>query len=150
MTTSILSPGGYFNASTELGVDMNVLNSLSVICRLKEIRVKHLNKILIGHLNINSIRNKFDELVVILNNTIDILVISETKIDDSFPTNQFMIPGYQKPFRLDRNDQGGGILVYVRNCIPAKVIKNINLPSNIETIFFDIVLGKKKWLISAS
>ena len=61
-----------------------------------------------------------------------------------------MISGYQKPFRLDRNDQGGGILVYVRNCIPAKVIKNINLPSNTETIFFDIVLGKKKWLISAS
>ena len=39
---------------------------------------------------------------------IDILVISETKIDSSFPENQFCIEGYNPPFRLDITQEGGG------------------------------------------
>ena len=33
----------------------------------------------------------------------DILVLTETKLDNFFPTNRFLIEGYLKPFRLDRN-----------------------------------------------
>ena len=42
-----------------------------------------------AHLNINSVRNKFDLLSVIIKNDIDILMISETKVDSSFPNGQF-------------------------------------------------------------
>ena len=42
---------------------------------------------------------------------IDILVITETKLYD---TAQFLVPGFSKPFRLDRNRKGGGIMIYVR------------------------------------
>ena len=31
---------------------------------------------------------------------VDILVLTKPKLDNSFPTNQFMIEGYLKPFRL--------------------------------------------------
>ena len=48
-------------------------------------------------------------------------MISETKIDNSFPTMQFHIEGYCI-YRLDRNKYGGGILVYVREDIPSKFI----------------------------
>ena len=41
-------------------------------------------KIIVGHLNINSIRNKFDALSFIIDTNIDILLISNTKLDDSF------------------------------------------------------------------
>ena len=34
---------------------------------------------------------------------VDIFMISETKIDYSFPINQFIIDGYSTPYRLDRN-----------------------------------------------
>ena len=78
---------------------------------LFDIRVKYKNNIIIGHLNLNSLRNKFEALVSIVSSAIDILVTSETKIDNSFPSNQFNINGFHKPFRLDRNKQGGGILV---------------------------------------
>ena len=42
-------------------------------------------RFIIGHININSIRNKFEPLVSFINNNLDIVMISETKIDDTFP-----------------------------------------------------------------
>ena len=35
-------------------------------------------------------------------------IVSETKLDESFPRSQFTIDGFSTPFRLDRNDEGGG------------------------------------------
>ena len=49
-------------------------------------------------------------------------MVSETKIDMSFPTSQFVIQGLAAPFRLDRTNTGGGILVYVRDDIPSKLL----------------------------
>ena len=49
-------------------------------------------------------------------------MISETKLENSFPGGQFFIDGYHTPFRYDRNGNSGGILLYVPEDIPAKVI----------------------------
>ena len=78
----------------------------------------------------------------------DVLVISETKLDDSFPIGQFKIPGYSSPFRLDRNQKGGGIMVLVREDIPVKSLSFENKP--IEAFFFELNFHKKKWLIGCS
>ena len=40
--------------------------------------------ILIGHINVNSIRNKFDFFTRFTKNEVDILKISEPKLDSSF------------------------------------------------------------------
>ena len=45
---------------------------------------------------------------------VDILVLSETKLDSTFPSIQFLINGFSVPHRLDRNSKGSGILLYVR------------------------------------
>ena len=42
-----------------------------------------------GHLNINSVRNKFDALSLIFENNVNILMISKAKLDNSFPTAHF-------------------------------------------------------------
>ena len=47
-----------------------------------------------GHLNINSIRNKFELLSYLIGGKVDILLISETKIDSTFPTSQFLMGVY--------------------------------------------------------
>ena len=75
---------------------------------LHEIRIKDANRLIIGHLNINSLRNKFEMLEEIIKDKIDIYLSSETKLDSSFPSRQFTIKGYSTPFRLDRNQNGGG------------------------------------------
>ena len=77
------------------------------IPRLRKLRIKNRNKIIIAHLNINSIRIKFGMLSLLFHGVIDILMICETKISDSFPTEQFIIEGCSTIYRLDRNDRGG-------------------------------------------
>ena len=71
---------------------------------LKAIRLKNNNKLIIAHLNINSLRNKFEFPISLIKDNIDVLMISETKLDESFPTSQFTINGFSGPFSLDRND----------------------------------------------
>ena len=61
---------------------------------LKNLRLKNVNRSICVQLNINSIRNKFNSLVDIINNNTDILMISETKLDPSFPNGQFHIHGF--------------------------------------------------------
>ena len=75
----------------------------------KEIRMKNLNRIVVTHLNINSLRNKFDILIDQITGNVDVMVISERKLDDSFPESLLKIPGYSSPFHLDRDQNGGGI-----------------------------------------
>ena len=44
-------------------------------------KIANYNRIVIAHLNINSLRNKFDSLRAMISENIDILVITEPKID---------------------------------------------------------------------
>ena len=82
-------------------------NDLSPREMLKRLKMKNANKMVIGHLNINSIRNIFDSLKYIIDKNVDILLISETKLNDTFPESQFLIQGFHAPYRKDRNDKGG-------------------------------------------
>ena len=72
-------------------------------------------------------------------------MISETKLDESFPHSQFKISGFSKPFRLDRNCNGGGIMLFIREDIPAKLI--FTKVSPIEGFYVEINSRKQKWLI---
>ena len=76
---------------------------------------------------------------------VDILVISETKLDASFSVGQFKIPGFKTPFRRDRNKHGGGIMVFVREGISSKLISNETLC--IEGMFIELNFRKKKRLL---
>ena len=49
-------------------------------------------------------------------------MVSETKLDPSFPQAQFRMEGYAPPFRYDRESYGGGILLFIREDIPTKII----------------------------
>ena len=104
--------------------------------------MKNLNRIVLAHLHINSLRNKFDLLTDHIKGNIDVLVISETKLDDSFPTGQFKIPGYASPFRLDQNQNHDG------GNIPVKFLSPENIP--IEAFFFETQFHKKKWFLCCS
>ena len=93
-------------------------------------------------------RNKFDILTDQITGNLDVMVISETKLDDSFPESQFKIPGYSSPFRLDRDQHGGGIMAFVREDITAKFLSFEDKP--IEALFIKLNFRKKKWLLSCS
>ena len=86
----------------------------------------------------------------LIKDKIDIFLISETKLDSSFPSGQFVIKGYSTPFRLDRNQNGGGLLLYVREDIPCKILKEYTPEKPIENLFVEINLRSRKWLLSCS
>ena len=109
---------------------------------LKSVRRKNLRRVIFAHLNLNSLRNKFDALVDQIKRNVDILVISETKLDESFPEGQFKIPGFTSPFRRYRNEFGGRIMVFVREDIPSKVISKKTL--SIKGMFIELNFRKKK------
>ena len=72
------------------------------------------------------------------------LVIQGTKLDPYFPEGQFLLPGFRKPYRRDRNRNGGGILVYVRDDIPSKEINNFDIGVGTEGIFVELNFRKSK------
>ena len=98
-----------------------------------------------GHLNINSLRNKFESIEPIISSNFDIFLVSETKLDESFPNNQFSISGYRM-FRQGRNRFGVGLCIYVNQNIASKQL-NLHLDKETETIYLEISIRLKKWLI---
>ena len=137
----------------------NVNGSVSITCQssednfketLKKLRIKNLNRVIISQININSIRNKIELLSEAVFGNIDILMVSETKIDMSIPTSQFIIQGFAAPFRLDRTNTGGRILVYVRDDIPSKLLNISCVSSETECLAIEINLRKTKWLLICS
>ena len=81
---------------------------------LRILRVRNVNRRIIGNLNINSTSNKFDQLKLFIQGKVNTLVVTETKLGSLFPTSQFIIDGYSEPYRFYRNRNGGGVLIYIR------------------------------------
>ena len=79
--------------------------------KLKSLKEKYPTNIVLGYLNINSIRNKFENLQTLIDGKVDVLAIAETKLDASFTSNQFTMEGYKKPLRLDCSGSSGGLLL---------------------------------------
>ena len=101
--------------------------SLKVIC------TKNPNQIVEAQFNINSLRNKFDILTHQISWNLDVMLISETKLNNSFRESQFKIPAYSSPFRFDWDQNGRGIMVFVREDITAKFLSFDDKP--IEALF---------------
>ena len=68
----------------------------------------NLNKLVVAHLNINSIRESFEAILQNISAEVDLLMISVTKIDESFPKSQILLKGFSGPFRIVRNVHCGG------------------------------------------
>ena len=76
---------------------------------------------------------------------IDILCIDETKLNETFPDAQFIIENYQfTPFRRDRNNKGGGKMVFIRKELLAKSLEDFETKST-ETILIELLISKKRW-----
>ncbi len=114
---------------------------------LTKLKDRHSDRPVIAHLNINFMNPKFEQLSSLIKDRIDILLVSETKLDATFPKSNFIIEGYKDPIRLDRDCNGGGVMCFIRDDLASKEIHTHNLPDHIEGLFFEIIIRKSKWLI---
>ena len=116
-------------------------NSLS---KIKELRFGNANKVIIGNLNINSIRNKFDQLKETVLKYIDIVLVTETK---TFLESLFLMDGFSKPYRLDRNKNGGGVMIFIHETMSSKILEKHIFTNDVECIFVELNFQKSKWLL---
>ena len=76
-------------------------------------------------------------------------MVSGAKLGESSPIGHFIIEGFGLPCRgVDRNTNGGGIVLFVREDIPSKLFSPKN--SSTEAFLIEINLRKKKSLLSWS
>ena len=91
-------------------------------------------------------KNKVTDLKEIVGYlSLDYLVLSETKLDDSFPSAQFNLPNYEIRARRDRDKNGGGLIEFVKKGLICKKLK-IFEPRESECISSEITVSKRKWL----
>ena len=93
------------------------------ISKLRNIRIKNVNNVITGTLKINSLAWKCDKFKLVVSGNFNILIITETKLDYKFPTSQFNIESFSMSYMLNRNRNGGGIIIYVGEDIPTKTLK---------------------------
>ena len=96
-------------ATDSLTSDSRANGKFTVFEQLRKIRLKNMNGITIGQININSLRNKFSFLCEAVSGNIDVLLVTETNLDNSFPNAQFHIHGYTTSYSLCKNANGGGL-----------------------------------------
>ena len=76
-------------------------------------------------------------------------MVSETKIDDSFAVGNFVIDGFSIPYRLDRDSNGGGIMLYVREDNPSNLLL-MDEKNHMESFYVEQNLRNEKWLVNCS
>ena len=113
----------------------------------KIVKERNPDRPIFAHININSIRNKFQFLMSQIINNVAALLVSETKLYDSFPTAQFLLDRFSKPYRLDRCSNGSGILLYIKDDISSRWLTDHRLTDNAECLFNQINMRNKKWLL---
>ena len=86
----------------------------------------------------------------IVHQKLDILLVSETKVDPSFPSSNLRWRVLALHFKLDRNSSGSGIMLFVREEIPSKLLSEYKPNSSVENIFIEINLRSNKWLLSGT
>lgn len=95
----------------------------SIDCVFRELKNKNASIINFSYLNINWIRNKFENLREIIDGNVGVLCVAKTKIDSSFPTGQFSLAGYHSPYRSGVSNRRFGLLVHVNASISARQVK---------------------------
>ena len=140
----------YFYWVCATGNGFTVQYEQSKFCIVKELRnnkLSHPKCVSLVYLNINSIRNTFSSIPLLIDNNLDIFSKAETKQDSLFPESRFILPGMGKPFQLDVTSRKGGLLVFINNDTPSKYHRSFHLLGDTQAISLEINLKQRKLLV---
>ena len=112
------------------------------------------NNFIVVHYNINSILapDRIEQLSDICRTlNIDVLILSESKLDQNIPNNLITIPGYHEPLRHDRvinGRNGGGVLMYISENLAFQHRTELQINSY-EHLWADIRINNNIFAINA-
>ena len=55
--------------------------------------------------------------------------------------------GFSKSYRIDRNKDGGGVMIFIRNTNSSKILEKHISPNDVESIFIELNFRKQKLLL---
>ena len=99
----------------------NKTSKKALTITLRNIGSGNIKKLFSSHLNINSTRNKFELLAMQVKGKVDIFMISETKINESFPKENFLIEEFSTPYRIETDSKGSRNMLYIKKDIPSNL-----------------------------
>ena len=103
------------------------------------------------YFDINSIRaeGRLDKLTQICNTLkCDCLLLTETKTDETIPSNMLAIDGYHLPLRHDRNIHGGETIIYVADHLTYKHQGSLQI-NEFEHLWVDIKVKDRIYAVNA-
>ena len=135
-----------FTNDTDITKHLSMTNTdISQI--LKGLRLSNTKDVILSYLNVNSIRNKFENLREIITQNINVLPVAQTKVDASFLSAQFFLERYHSPYRIHISRKSGGLLVYAKSTIPSHQHSLPKFQFIIQILSFELNLRKEKWLV---
>ena len=147
---SCMSNNSMLHESTlsEPSLDESLIPKQTTCEDLRKMYIEYSKNLKICSINVNSIRNKFENVHQILKNVyIDCFFVNESKIDESFPNNQFAVENYTL-YRHDRTSHAGGVMGYVRSDIPHTRVTEHELKLDyVESLALKLVINRENWLI---
>ena len=91
---------------------------------LHDLRFEYPKNFLGQYLNMNRLRNKIDNLRLMIHDVpIDYFIISETKLENSFPNAQLAISNYEIRARRDRDKHQGSLNEFIRKGLLCKSLR---------------------------
>ncbi len=124
--------------NSNIDLDIGVPNSNAT--HLKPLKLKGFT---IAHLNIRSLVKNIHQFRLYLHKQqFDVICINETRLDATVPNHEVGINGYEI-VRNDRNRNGGGVAIYLRNSINYKIKEEL-MSCDLEIITIEIFKPKSK------
>jgi hypothetical protein len=123
--------------------------NLNIFEEVQNIRKDYLGHVIISHLNVNSLNSKIQEIKELQSTCkLDVLVLSETKLDASFKQEIFHIEGYSC-VRQDKRSNSGGMMIYISNDIPFSTGSIQICNDDLECLSIELNISNEKIMLTA-
>ena len=139
--TSVPSNSIHYYFATLIGVSNLLIAIMILLLRLSnDIELNpgpDRKNIRVCQINIRGLHANFSNLQTSVSNLYDIICIQETMLSNNVNDDNLKIPGYKKNLRRDRDQNGGGLIIYLSNNIRAKRRPDLE-SSNNETMWVEM------------
>ena len=99
------------------------------------------------NINAHQITNKVDIIAYEAHHH-DIITVSETWLHKDSKKDSLKIDGFHEPVRKDRNCDGGGVAIYVKNNLPCKHRQDLEIP-DLEAVWVETYINNEKLLVGS-
>ena len=105
--------------------------------KIKRTAIENINNMIVGNNCINSFPDGCDDLKISVTKMINILIITKTKIDATFPVSYFHIDGFSEPYPLGKSRNWS-----IEKILPVKFFWKRVLPTDTEAFFIGLSFKK--------